>query len=78
MQPVKEKVIAIVTFIKTLIRDVYSRLSLPITLQGMGVPKEELVWLSKLCLERWPRPTSPVQATEKDILRLYEKMWSGE
>jgi len=77
-QPVKEKVIAIATFIKTLIRDVYSSLSVPITLQGIGVPKDELGWLSRLCLERWPRPTSPVQATEKDILRLYENMWNGE
>ena len=77
-RPDKEKATAVVTFIKTLIEDVYKYLTIPITLQGIGVPQEDLAWMAKLCLERWPRPTSPVQATEKDILQLYERMWKGE
>ncbi|HXZ89542.1 MAG TPA: iron-containing alcohol dehydrogenase [Candidatus Dormibacteraeota bacterium] len=77
-QPHQEKVTAVVTLIKALIEEVYEYLAIPITLQGVGVPEEDLGWMAKLCLERWPRPTSPVQATEKDISRLYERMWKGE
>jgi len=74
----EEKALAVVTFIKTLIEDIYNHLAIPITLKGIGVPKEDLAWMARLCLERWPRPSSPVQATEKDIAQLYEKMWNGE
>ncbi len=77
-QSEEEKSTEVVKLIKDLIDEVYNHLNIPITLQGIGMPKEDLVWMSKLCLEKWPRPTSPVQATDKDILALYEKMWEGK
>ncbi len=73
----KEKAAEVIVLIKNLVDEIYAYLNTPITLQGIGVPKEDLGWMAKLCLERWPRPASPVQATDKDILALYEKMWEG-
>ncbi len=73
----KENALALIQSIRTLVRETYARLSIPITLKGIGVPKEDLAWMAKLCLERWPRPSSPVQATDSDILRLYERIWNG-
>lgn len=65
-----------VQLVKKLRDEIYAQLNVPITLQGIGVPKGDLGWMSKLCLERWPRPTSPVQATIEDISTIYLKMWS--
>lgn len=74
----KAKVTAAVTAIKTLMENTYEGLKIPITLQGIGMPRQDIAWMAKLCLERWPRPTSPVQATDKDISGLYERMWEGK
>ena len=72
------KVYETVNTIKGLIDEVYGNLNLPITLNGIGVKKEELPAMAKLCLEKWPRLASPVQASELDILGLYNQMWEGK
>lgn len=70
------KVDEFVQTIKRLRNEIYAQLNVPITLQGIGVPREDLGWMAKLCLEKWPRPTSPVPATVDDISSIYLKMWS--
>ncbi len=71
------KSVKAVKSIKKLIDKVYGGLEIPITLKELGVPKQDLTWMADLCIKRWPRPSSPINATEKDILSVYEKMWEG-
>lgn len=53
-------------------------LSIPISLQSMGVKREKVQGLADECFTKYPRPTNPRKYSKDDVVRLYEQLWSGD
>jgi len=52
-------------------------LAIPSSLKDVGVPKDRLPALAELCLNRWPRPNSPIKLTKENVLKVFEEVWGG-
>ncbi len=52
-------------------------LSIPHSLKDVGVPKDRVPALAKICFNQWPRPNSPIKLTKEVVLKVFEEMWEG-
>lgn len=53
-------------------------LDIPLSLKSMGVQKKELKKLAEECFIKYQRPTNPRKYSEKDVIELYNQLWSGD
>jgi len=60
--------------VKRLLEDLH----IPLALKDLKIPMNILPDLANELINKYPRPTSPRQLTEKDALELYKKMWAGK
>jgi len=60
--------------VKRLLEDFH----IPLALKDLKIPMNILPDLANELINKYPRPTSPRQLTEKDALELYKKMWAGK
>lgn len=70
---VREKAQAAIECVRSLLRD----LNMPLNLQELDIPKDDLKLLAKELIEKYPRKNNPRQLTFEDSLKLYKRMWEG-
>jgi len=70
----REAALKAIHAVRRLVEDV----EIPLSLKEIGVPKEQLPTFAEACVRDWPRPNSPRKLTKESVLKVFERLWSGE
>jgi len=66
------------SFVVNTVSRLNSLFNIPLSLKSMGIDKEKSKELAEECFTKFPRPNNPRTYSKKDLIVMYEDLWSGE
>jgi len=61
-----------------MVYDLLGDVKMPLSLQELGLQRENLAEMAEICLSKYPRELNPRPMSKEDCLALFEAMWAGE